>query len=39
MVIDVLERGAEAVPHRLVRAEFVPRGTHGPAPEERAAAA
>jgi LacI family transcriptional regulator len=39
MVVEVLEKGAEHVPPRLVRPDFVARGTHGPAPTRRAAAA
>jgi LacI family transcriptional regulator len=33
MVIEVLEKGMENVPNRLVRPEFVRRGSHGPAPQ------
>lgn len=35
MVIDLLDKGPEAVPSRLIRPEFVPRGSHGPAPTGR----
>jgi hypothetical protein len=32
MVIDVLAKGARNVDSRLVDAEFIPRGSHGRAP-------
>jgi LacI family transcriptional regulator len=37
MAIDVLERGTERVQSRLIRPQFMARGSHGPAPDTKTA--